>query len=98
MSAPGLTAPIRALVGRHLGGRWEVGEVVDALFRQILLRPADPPSRRFYARALARGGDLGAVVRALHTSVEARENSWRAPLAAALGPALRAGGPGLYVA
>jgi len=76
------------ILARRLVGRWPTGDVVDALFRSVLLRPADPPSRRFYVRALGRGVPVAEVVRAIHTSAEAVDNSWRAPLAAGAGPAL----------
>ncbi|HVA42787.1 MAG TPA: hypothetical protein VNF50_04835 [Acidimicrobiales bacterium] len=78
----------KRLLARHLGGQWPTGDVVDALFRSVLLRPADAPSRRFYVRALGRGVAVDEVVRAVHTSAEAVDNSWRAPLAAGAGPAL----------
>jgi len=78
----------RRLLARHLVGEWPTADVVEALFRSVLLRPADPPSRRFYVRALGRGVPVAEVVRAVHTSAEAVDNSWRAPLAAGLGPAL----------
>ncbi|MHB1447073.1 MAG: hypothetical protein ACYCTI_03175 [Acidimicrobiales bacterium] len=78
----------RRLLARHLVGEWATGEVIDALFRSVLLRQADPPSRRFYVRALGRGVPVAEVVRSIHTSAEAVDNSWRAPLAAGAGPAL----------
>ncbi|HUZ44615.1 MAG TPA: hypothetical protein VMU63_09440 [Acidimicrobiales bacterium] len=78
----------RRILARHLAGDWPTGKVIDALFQSVLLRPADAPSRRYYVRALARGVPVGEVVRAIHTSAEAVDNSWRAPLAAGLGPAL----------
>ncbi len=78
----------RRILARHLSGGWAAGEVVDALFQSVLLRPADAPSRKYYVAALARGVPVAAVVRAIHTSAEAVDNSWRAPLAAGIGPAL----------
>ena len=64
--------------------------MVDELFWALLLRPADEDSRDGYVRALRRGLPVETVVAAVATSVEATENGWRAPVAAALGPGLLA--------
>lgn len=89
-----MTPARRARLASVLRRRWGEGrpaaEVVDELFRAVLLRPADEESLDYYVRALGRGLPLDAVVTSVATSVEATENAWRAPVAAALGPALMA--------
>lgn len=89
-----MTESRRARLASVLRRRWGEGrpaaEAVDELFRAVLLRPADEASRGDYVRALGRGLPWDRVVDSVATSVEATENSWRAPVAAALGPALLA--------
>lgn len=85
-------ARLASVLRRRWGGGRPATEVVDELFRALLLRPADEESLEDYVRALGRGLPWDKVVEAVATSVEATENSWRAPVAAALGPALLAQG------
>ena len=89
-----MTEPRRSRLASAIRRRWGAGrpadEVVDELFRALLLRPADEESLDYYVRALGRGLPWESVVESVATSVEATENSWRAPVAAALGPALLA--------
>lgn len=72
----------------NLVGGAPLDQVVDDLFRSVLLRPADPESRAYYVGALRRGIPWARVVEAVHTSAEAVDNSRRMPLTTALGPSL----------
>jgi hypothetical protein len=81
---------LAAIVRRRVGAGRPAPEVVDELFRALLLRPADPESLDYYVGALSRGVAFDRVVEAIAGSIEAVENAWRAPVASALGPALLA--------